>query len=301
MNAPLPMSAAPSSTLAELQQRMQAHVLQEDADAAGALSAALSCAVVSPALADVADDVAELGDSKRIGPARRLGIYHHAYRARLLETMRDTFGHTLSYLGDEWFDHLALRFIAHHPSEHANLRWYGQRWPAWLAQGLSEGGVLSEQLGVHPEVAELAALDWALRRAFDAADAPVLDAAHLATLPAQDWTAEPLQAQAAMQMLTVRCNSLALWHALDQDQDVPPAEVLPSPVDVLVWRLEERPHFRSVAALEARALHGLARGASFEAICADLAEAQPDQDAAPLAAGFLRRWLDEGLLAASAA
>ena len=35
---------------------------------------------------------------------RRLLIYHHAYRARLVDALRDSFGHTATYLGMEWFD-----------------------------------------------------------------------------------------------------------------------------------------------------------------------------------------------------
>jgi hypothetical protein len=293
LNAAMPMADEPA-TLAALQQRMQAHVMQGDPDAAGALSGELSCGVISPALADVAD-------GGKLGPGRRLGIYHHAYRARLLETLRDTFSHTLGYLGDEWFDHLALRFIEQQPSGHANLRWYGGTWSAWLARMLDEGGELARQLGTHPEVAELAALDWALRMAFDAADAPVLSAGQLAAMPAEGWMGSPLRPQPSVQMLSVRHNSLSLWHALDRDDEVPRVEALAAQQEVLVWRLDERPHFQSVSPVEAQAVRGLLAGISFEALCAQLAEAAPDQDTAPVAAGLLRRWLDDGLLAAVAA
>jgi hypothetical protein len=102
-------------------------------------------------------------------------------------------------------------------------------------------------------------------------------------------------------MLSVRHNSLSLWHALDRDDEVPRVEALAAQQEVLVWRLDERPHFRSVSPVEAQAVRGLLAGISFEALCAQLAEAAPDQDTAPVAAGLLRRWLDDGLLAAVAA
>ena len=92
-----------------------------------------------------------------IGAARRLAIYHHAYRARLLDTLRDSFGHTRSYLGDEQFDGAARAYIEAHPSCTASLRWYGQGFPAWLRQRWPDDG----------EIGELAALDRALRAAFD--------------------------------------------------------------------------------------------------------------------------------------
>jgi hypothetical protein len=85
---------------------------------------------------------------------------------------------------------------------------------------------------------------------------------------------------------------------LDQDEEVPPFEVLPQPLDVVVWRLDERPHFRSVSPLEAAALRALMQRLSFADTCALLAERFPDENAAVAAGGLLRRWLDEGLLGA---
>ncbi len=262
-----------SQTLAEIQSRMQAHVLHGD----------------DAALADV---VAGSG----LSPERRLGIYHHAYRARLTETMRDSFGHTLSYLGDNWFDHLAALFIAQHPSLHANLRWYGQGWPTWLATELVEGSAV----GAHPEVAELAQLDWALRQAFDAADARVLSLGGLAAINEGDWTGAALPPQPSVSVLRLHHNTLSLWHALDQDEAVPPAERLAQPMGVLVWRKDGQPHFRSVSAMEALALSALLQGRSFEAICGELLAAFPGEDTAPVAATLLRRWVDDGVLSAQA-
>lgn len=266
----------PGMSLIALQSRMQAHVLQGD----------------DAALHDVCDD-------HGLSAARRLGIYHHAYRARLLETMRDTFGHTWRYLGDALFDQLALAFIEQHADTRANLRWWGEAWPAWL------GGERLPGLGVgaHPEVAELAQLDWALRRAFDAADAEVLSVSALAGMPIDAWTQAPLLAQASVALLSQSTNTVALWHALDQDEALPDVVPLAQAVTVLVWRLDERPHFRTVSEQEAQALTRLLLGGSFADICASLADqagdgGDDDGQAAALAASWLRRWLGDGLLAA---
>lgn len=258
-------------TLAALQGRVQAHVLSSD----------------EAALADVVSVLPG-------GAALRLGIYHHAYRARLLETLRDSFGHTLLYLGDEWFDALSAEYIEAHPSLSSNLRWYGASYPDWLAHRLDH----DDALGDHPEVAELARMDWALRSAFDGADAPVLALADLAALVPEAWATVVFQPHPTVVLMSLRCNTLSLWHALDQDIDVPAPERLPAPVAVVVWRLDERPHFKSVQPMESAALHALVQGASFAETCAMLAERFPDDNAAALAGGFLRRWIDEGLLRA---
>lgn len=261
-----------ASSLEALQSRLQGHVLVGDAAA-------------------VADVVSVVPGSA----AQRLGIYHHAYRARLQETLRDSFGHTLMYLGDEWFDALSADFIETHPSESANLRWYGGAYPDWLAQRLSGA---DSALGDHPEVAEIARLDWTMRAAFDGLDATVLALADVAALAPEDWATVVFKPHPTLALISLRCNTLSLWHALDQELDVPPVEALPSPMDVAVWRFEERPHFRSVAPSEAAALRALMQGQSFAETCACLAELLPaDENAATVAGGHLRRWIDEGLLA----
>ena len=72
---------------------------------------------------------------------------------------------------------------------------------------------------------------------------------------------------------------------------------LAQPLDVLIWRRGSSPHFRSLAALEAAALDGLAQGLSFAALCQALSERFPETDIASEAGGLLRRWVEEGLLA----
>ena len=97
-------------------------------------------------------------------------------------------------------------------------------------------------------------------------------------------------------MLTLRCNTLSLWHALDDDTEVPRPEALPEPMSVLVWRCDERPHFRSMAPMEAYAMGLLVQGQSFANICASMAAQFADEDTTAVAGALLRRWVEEGAL-----
>lgn len=223
-----------------------------------------------------------------IGVARRLAIYHHAYRMRLLDTLRDSYGHTLVYLGDEAFDAAALAYVESHPSQHASLRWYGASFADALALRFDEDG----------EVAELAALDWALRLAFDGADAAVLTLADLAALPAGAWNHVGFALHPTYARLRLHHNTLALWQALDRDQAPPAAAPLAEPGDLLIWRRGHQPHFRSLQPLEAAALDCLHRGLSFADTCAYLSARFERPDAAAEIGALLRRWIDEGLLSA---
>ena len=222
---------------------------------------------------------------------RRLGIYHHAYRARLVDALRDSFGHTATYLGDDWFDADALAFVQSHPSTASSLNDYGTGFAAWLLERHPRDG----------DIGELAALDWALRRAFDGADAAPLDLAALAGITPEAWGRIGFVFVPTCARLTFSHNTLALWQALDQEQVPPKAQRLDATSDVLVWRRGHQPHFRSLGALEARAIGALHDGASFAAVCERLAIEFPHNDAALEAGALLRRWIDEQLLAAVAA
>jgi hypothetical protein len=235
-------------------------------------------------VADVQSPVVGEGVQQE-GALRRLGIYHGAYRARLIDALGDSYGHTLRLLGHEAFDALALAYIEATPSRHGNLRWYGRSWPEMLEAQAS------------PDVAELARLDWALRAAFDGSDDSVLGLQDVQALPPEAWEAACMRPHATARCLPLSYNTLQRWHALDEERDVPAVESLPEPGYLLVWRRDERPHFRSMSAHEAWAVRQLLAGVTWGALCDGLAQAWPDQDAATLAAQCLRRWLDEGLLA----
>lgn len=271
------MSTEPlAGSLLALQTRMTAYLLQPDAEALTALPD-----VQAPITSSDADGNGAPSASP-MSALRRLGVYHGAYRARLLETLRDTYGHTLRLLGDDAFDALALAGIAQAPSTHRNLRWYGETWPDFL---------------VDAAVAELARLDWALREAFDGPDDTVLGLRDLQLLAPDAWAVVRLRPHATVRCLAMRHNTLQRWHALDDERPVPDAEPLPAPGWVLVWRRDDRPHFRSMAAPEAWAVRQLLAGQPWAALCEGLVEAWPDQDATTLAAQCLRRWVDEGVLA----
>ena len=119
----------------------------------------------------------ELAEGGRIPLERRLHIYHHAYRARLQETMQDTFEKTWAYLGDDAFAAAALDYVEGHPPVHRNLRWYGETFPRWLTQ----------RFPADADIGELAMIDWQLRQAFDGDDAVPVPATALAALGADVW------------------------------------------------------------------------------------------------------------------
>lgn len=223
-----------------------------------------------------------------IGTDQRLAIYHQAYRARLLETLKDSFGHCWRWAGDELFEAHALSYIEQAPPLRTGLGHYGEDFPRWLAQGLPE----------QPWIGELAQLDWTLRRAFDGPDAPVLALSDLAAFAAdaERWSHCAFRVHPTTRRLSFRHNTLALWSALDADEEPPPPAPLPAASDVLVWRRGHQPHFRSLGPVESHALTALTDGASFASLCLSLEEVCPAPDLVATAGALLRRWFDDELL-----
>ncbi|MDD2544834.1 MAG: DUF692 family protein [Burkholderiaceae bacterium] len=254
---PVPTAAAPS--LQSVQQRFAAQVLAEP----------------QPPVADA-------------GVQGRLGIYHHAYRARLAEVLADTYAKTWLYLGSDTFEAHAREHAVAHPPLERSLNRYDVRWI----------DTLRARYPGNPELHELAQLDWDLRTRFDGPDVPALDAA--SAQAASDWLGRACVLHPSVLLRTVTTNVVALWQAIHADEAVPEAVALPAPATLLVWRKGLQPHFQTLDAREAAVLHRLQAGASVEAACAALQAEGALPDTATLSQ-WLGHWLQEGLVRADGA
>lgn len=224
-----------------------------------------------------------------VGPQarERMRIYHNAYRVRLVDVLRDTFEHTAVYLGNDWFDQQAQRYVERVQSIHSNIGQYGHQFADYLATEYPND----------PDIAELANMDWTLRRAFDGPDSAVMTTADLQELSREGGDAARLTPVPTMRLVRQQYNTLAIWQAIDNDEHPPAARRLPIAVDILCWRREHAPHYRSVRPFEAQALTNLAAGQSLQAIGAALRATHPDADVATEFGTLLMQWLDEELLA----
>lgn len=218
----------------------------------------------------------------------RLAIYHNAYRVRLVDVLLDTFEHTAAYLGDEWFEALASRFVQSHGSTSDNIGYCGQAFPEFLA----------DKLPNDLEVAELALMDWTLRRAFDGADSNVMTLDHLHQLINGEIVIDRLRPVPTLSLSRHRFNTLDIWTAINQDETPPVVNQLSEDIDVVIWRKGHSPHFRSISPMEATAIACLCSGDTLDTIGATLAENFPESDAASQFGGMLHRWITEEMLAA---
>jgi len=234
--------------------------------------------------------------SLRAAPGQpvRVDIYRAAYRARLVAALRANVPVLHQVLGDEAFEALALGYLQAHPSTEPSIRWFGHRLADWLDARLE----LDPDALPHPALADLARMEWAIGTAFDAADATPVTVADLAALTPQDWAGLRLAGHPALQRVGLGWAVEPLWRALTRDPEANTAP--PEALDhrLLVWREGLSPRWRAAEADEDGALAALLSGASFGELCLQVA-AQAGAEAAPArVAGWLRGWVEAGMLVA---
>jgi hypothetical protein len=232
-----------------------------------------------------AADVSPLLNGSAECRALGLAIYANAYRSRLVEALADAYAKVRMVLGAEPFETTARAYIAAHPPTTRSLRWFG-------------GGFADHLRAASPDqaaIAELAALEWALRNAFDGPDSALLSAEEFVSIPTPAWTTLRLTLVPTAELLHLQHNAVAVWQALDDDAAPPASERSDVGVDWLVWRMDLQPHFRSLPPLEAALLRAMRGGAGFAQACEQAAAVAADDCTADIGV-CLRRWLADGVL-----
>jgi hypothetical protein len=220
--------------------------------------------------------------------AVRLAIYQRAYRSRLAEALRANYPVVHRALGDERFATLAAAFIAARPSRRASIRWFGENLARFVAD--------REDLLPHPALLDLVRLEWALCLAFDAADRSLLTAASLGSVPPADWPVLRLAAHPSLQVISLQWEVGRLWQALKADENAATEAPAARVHDVVVWRKDLSPHWRSLEPMEAACLRALVGGETFATLCEVAAAYVGPQQAPAQMAGLLTLWLGDGLL-----
>ena len=222
-----------------------------------------------------------VADDGRVSRSLRLAIYANAYTSRLVGALAENYPAVRFALGPDRFDIEARRFVADHPSSFPSIRDYGADFAASLPC----------------QVDDLARWEWALAGAFDAGDAVPVDGAALSGLPPAEWPAIHLRFVPSLRVHRLQSNALAWWRAATAGDERPVDwQVLPAS-DWVVWRDGVTTSFRSLPPVEAGALEGALRGATFAALCATAATFLGEAAAPMAAATLLKTWLASGWIA----
>jgi Putative DNA-binding domain len=234
-------------SLRELQEWMSILVQHSKDSAAGARTrAARSIASVSQVNAG---DV--VIPNSRMKVYERLDIYNHGYFGRLKDVLEGDFPALVHAMGEhDWF-HLALGYVARHPSRHPNLNVLNRHLPEYIAK---------KNLPNRVFLRDLAQLEVFITEAFDAPEFEPFDMESLAQLTPEQWEGAVFGTNPSLRLLE---SSYAVNRYLQSVFD----ERLPAPIaegapvrsktfvaiyrkDYRVWRLDlPRPMFLILRAL----------------------------------------------------
>lgn len=232
--------------------------------------------------------LADIPDGARETKENLLDVYRNAYVLRLVDVVGNDHEQLKAYVGDEAFDQLARAYIAAHPSHNPNARWFAHALPEFLKA--------SETYAKTPVLAELAALERALNDAFDGADAPHLRLADLTAIPPDRWSGLAFVRHPTVAMLDAHTNAADIWSAVKAGEEPPAPSNASEAGLLLVWRFDSMSRFRTLCAEEAMMWREGVNGQPFGRLC-ELLAVYDDPDGAPMrAAGYLKGWLDAGLL-----
>ena len=223
--------------------------------------------------------------------ATLLKVYGDAYILRLGEVLTEDYAGLARLMGEDAFPVMGRAYVAAYPSHYSSIRWAGRHMAAYLRE--------TEPYAERPALAEMAAFEWAMGEAFDAADADPLGPDAMAGVPPEDWGGLTLSFHPSIRRLDLSTSVPEYFQAGDGDGDPP------RPVEEtawVVWRVQSElsVYFRPLEADEAVALDAACAGSTFGDVCERLIGWVPPDETAFRAASLLHGWMDQGLIIAIA-
>lgn len=232
--------------------------------------------------------LSELDGSATRNAKLLLPIYVDGYRVRLVEALAHDFPVLQELVGEQTFESLAQAYIATYPSQHFSIRYFG----SLLSQFL-----VNAQIGdIQPAWKEMAAFEWALGEALDAADATVVILDEIKALAQNEWPHLQFALHPSMLNLSLEWNVPTLWNDHQQQRVLGPLVRAQEPTTWLVWRHGIEIYFRSLDRSESWAINAVQNGYHFAAICAGLCQWLNADLVAKRAAEMISTWTNDGLI-----
>lgn len=233
------------------------------------------------------------GDGARLSPwlvssdadAPGLAVYRNTIAKGCVDALADNFPAVRALVGEEWFTGAALLFSRERPPEHAALLDYGAAFPAWLER--------FEPAADQPYLPGVAHLDRLWTEALFAAEAPVLEAAALASLPPDTLAAARVRLHPSLRLATFDAGVPGLWLAARAGEGA--LELEESPQTLLLIRRAGAVSSRIADDAEAAFLRACREGDALGRAAERAAEAQPTCSIASLFAALIADGAFSGL------
>jgi hypothetical protein len=215
----------------------------------------------------------------------RLAVYVNGYPARLQEAVEESFPAVTHVIGHRATHGLIERYVAALTRHTYNLNDVGAELPSFL-----RNDPLTDRF---PFLADLAALEWAVARAFHAYDQTPLDPAPLAAWTDEQWQEAILQFQPSVALVGSPWPIRELWEARATPTEAINIDLRDRPDHVLVRRAGFGVHCESLRDDEAEALTALLAGKTLGEVCEGLMRRSGDPSAVST---WFARWMSQRLI-----
>ena len=223
--------------------------------------------------------------------AQGLAIYRNAYRARLVDALRDTYERTAKWVGEDAFSRAAAHHLITRPPRSWTLDDAGNGFADTLEQLFTDD----------PEVAELAWLEWAMHRCFVAADAQPVDGPGFARATAgygeTQWAQLRFKFVPGTDVRRADHDIVTLWRSLGDSVGGAGNCARIAGQHCAVWRDGYKPVFMMTEAHEGEALRMMLGGQTYGEVCAHLIGLSGEDEGVAQAGAILANWLRNGLIA----
>jgi hypothetical protein len=228
-----------------------------------------------------------IAGTHKVPVATRLGVYQNAYHSRLLESLAINYPCLKTYIGEDEFHRIGNGYINAHPSSYRSIRWFGDQFPAFI---------LSHHIDEYPCLAEFAEFEWKMTLAFDAADITPFKMGQMATIPPEAWGSMRFRAHPSLHQMHFFWNTVALWEALANKENCPSPQKNDVASSCILWRQEYITRYYGLTPDESWAINAMITGLTFGELCEGLCDFIAPEEVGMRAAGFLKGWIQSGLL-----
>lgn len=218
----------------------------------------------------------------------RLGIYHYAYRARLVDDLVDNYPVLQVHLGETLFENVALDYIKAYPSSFRSIRWYGDQLPDFLLHH-----PIAQS---YPYLTELAYFEWMQTLVFDAADACLVTIDAMLAIPPDEWAMMKFQLLPSVKRVNFHWNVVPIWQAITDEQPLPQPVESVEAVPWIIWRRDFLHYFQSLTSEEAFVMDAMLNDCNFGTICEGLCQFFSEETVGGYVASLLKKWIHSGLL-----
>lgn len=215
--------------------------------------------------------------------ARGLTVYQNNYRVQLMGCLEVSYPLLLARMGADAFRQVGAAHIDDHPPH------------AWTldAYGADFVHTLREHFPNHPDLHELAWIEWALSEAFVAPDTMPMSQDALADV---EWDNARLKLNPSLRQHTATTNAYDVWSALQDGVEAPRSAMLDASGGLMAWRRGFTCQLRQIDAVEFAAIGSLLDDDRFASLCDDLVDHLGEEAGVAKAGTLLAEWLAAGIV-----